>query len=80
MKGGAASGGPGPDPLRSSSGSASGLPSQSQTTSSLPGQTSTGYDIYGRPIAGGSTVTGPSGYNTQGKVYHNNNNNECEII
>lgn len=53
FKGGAA-----PDPLRSSSGSLTGLP-QSQTSSNVPSANIIGYDAYGRPI------TGPN-YNNQG--------------
>lgn len=78
------SGGPGPDPLRSASGSSGGLPSQSQTSSAIPHTgtgTGTGYDIYGRPIPGGSTL-GPSGYNTQGIIitYRMLANNERQKI
>ncbi|XP_055323837.1 hornerin isoform X3 [Sitodiplosis mosellana] len=63
---GGVGGGPGPDPLRSASGSSHGLPIQSQTSSGVqqPGS-ATGYDIYGRPIVGGSAL-GPSGYDSRG--------------
>lgn len=56
--------GAGPDPLRSSSGSSTGLP-QSQTSSSVPSAGSTGYDGYGRPTINAPNVGG-GGYNSQG--------------
>lgn len=56
-----------PDPLRSSSGSTSGLP-QSQSSSLSPSipqiSTGSGYDAYGRPINGPNV--GNSGYTSQG--------------
>lgn len=63
------SGGGAPDPLRSSSGSTTGLP-QSQSSSLSPNipqiSTGSGYDAYGRPII--TPNTGTSGYNSQGKL------------
>lgn len=56
-----------PDPLRSSSGSLSGLP-QSHTTSSIPSIPSgqSGFDNFGRPNINVPNVPG-SGYTSQGK-------------